>query len=153
MKQYTDLELEYAAGARCDCGAGMAHPLDTGEALRLGAWVCSDVLKGKVTGEQHKSLPFAFWKVREESSINNHGNHTTRPAGTKCMTQGHATCPQCNTQWQSEPYVAGGLSHHWFSGPCPQCGYAVGGGGSWSSSEGKPIDCRFRTIVQESNDG
>src|SRR5688500_19640189 len=115
MKQYTDLELEYAATGRCRCGAGLAHPLDPQDAFAIGSWVCSEVLKGAPLGE-HESLPFAYWKVREESSINNLGNLTTRPAGTRCMTQGEATCPKCETTWQSEPYLAGGLSHHWFCG-------------------------------------
>jgi len=148
MNTYTDLDLEYAAAARCSCGAGLAHPLDPAEAMRLAAWVCSAVLKGEVEQlRAHTVYPFAMWKVREESSINNAQGHTTRPPGTRCMTQGHAACPKCGERWQSEPYDANGLSHHWFSGSCPGCGYAVGGNGSWSSDQGERIDCRYRTVV------
>lgn len=39
---YTDEQLVYAAGARCSaCGAGLAHPLDHEEALRVREWRCS----------------------------------------------------------------------------------------------------------------
>lgn len=154
VKTYSDNELEYAATARCKCGAGMAHPLDTHEAIKLSAWVCSDVLKGTASGAGHESLPFAFWKVREETSINNAGNLTTRPPGTKAMTQGRARCPACGHAWQSEPYKAGGLSHHWFGGACPECAYAVGGNGVYSSGQGAPIEQRYTTVVvEDKNDG
>lgn len=148
--KYTDMELEYAATGRCVCGAGLAHPLDTPEALRINAWVCSKNLKGEVPQHlwgEHDVLPFSFYKVREESSINNRGGFTTRPPGTVAMTVGTATCPKCQHSWKSEPYSANGLNHHWFAGPCPECGYSVGGGSSYSSLDGAPIDSRFRTVV------
>lgn len=150
MADHTDFELEYAATARCACGAGLAYPLDPQEALTRGAWECSAVLKGEASPEsQHDRLPFAFCKVREETSINNRGGHTTRPAGTVCMIQGHFECPTCKTKWTSELYQAHGLNHHAYSGPCPGCGYAVGAGGSWSSSDGKSIECRYKSVVVE----
>ena len=143
-----DRDLLYAATSRCDCGAGLAHPLDTEAAMRLRAWVCSAVLKGEADREgDHAHLPFALWKVREETSINNAGGHTTRPPGTIARTVGKAKCPRCNHEWQSEPYDACGKGHHWPSGPCPECGYAVGAGLSWSSDEGEPIETRYRTVV------
>ncbi len=147
MSAYTDFDLLYAATDRCRCGAGLAYPLDPDKAFELRAWVCSDYLKDQARGGNHDKLPFAFWKVREETSINNHGGATTRPAGTVCRTVGTATCPQCGHKWESEPYDACGLGHHWFSGPCPQCGYAVGGEGVWRSDEGESIQHRFRDVV------
>lgn len=148
MKTYTDFEIEYAAGAHCDiCGAGLAHPLNGREALQLGAWVCSKELKSEFPDGAHSRYPFAFYKIREESSINNRSGSTTRPKGTLCLTKGEATCPKCGTWWEGEPYNANGLSHHWFSGDCPTCGYNVGGNGSYSSNDGKPIETRYRTIV------
>lgn len=144
---YTDKELLYAATDRCKCGAGLAYPLDHEEALNLRAWVCSAALKGEAVGDGHDKLPFAFWKVREETSINNRGGYSTRPPGTVCRTVGKATCPDCQHAWQSEPYNANGRGHYWFGGPCPSCGYAVGAAGSWSSTEGKPIERRYSDVV------
>ena len=148
-RPWTDRQLKYAAVDRCRCGAGLAHPLDTRQALRLRAWVCARVLRGEVgvLAEEHDSLDFAFYKVREETSINNAEGGTTRPPGTIARTVGKATCPQCQHTWSSDPYCANGLGHHWYSGPCPVCGYAVGGAGVWSSNEGPPIDKRYRTVV------
>lgn len=144
---FTDSGLLYAATARCQCGAGLAYPLDHDRALKLRAWVCSAVLKGSATGDDHESFPWAFFKVREETSINNMGGHSTRPDGTVAKMIGTATCPKCSHKWVSEPYVACGASHHWFSGPCPSCGYAVGGSGVYCSDEGKRIDSRYTTAV------
>ena len=140
----TDEDLLYAATVRCRCGAGLAYPLD--HEIGYGAWVCSAALKGADVGD-HDSLPWSMYKVREETSINNTGGHTTRPPGTIARIIGKATCPKCGHAWQSEPYVACGLGHHWFSGPCPSCGYAVGGSGTWSTSEGKPIEKRYMDVV------
>lgn len=108
---YTDQELLYAATARCECGAGMAHPLDHEAAMKLRAWRCSVVLKGG-GGGGHSELPFAFYKVREETSINNRSGGSTRPAGTVARTVGRAKCPKCGSEWRSEPYNACGASHH-----------------------------------------
>lgn len=143
----TDKELLYSATARCNCGAGLAYPLDHDKAMKLRAWVCAEVLKGTAEGDKHDAFPFAFYKVREETSINNHGGDTTRPAGTVARTVGQATCPKCHTTWKSEPYSACGASHHWLSGPCPKCGYAVGSGTTYCTTEGEPIDCRFSDVV------
>lgn len=152
-QNYTDKELTYAATGRCKCGAGLAYPLDypldTDEALKLGAWVCSKVLKGEALADQHDHLPFAFWKVREETSINNASGATTRPEGTVALIVGYATCPKCHWKWKSKPQKACGLNHHWFSGPCPECGYAVGGAGTHSSDEGPSIEHRYKKIVIE----
>ncbi len=146
---YTDATLMYAATARCAlCNAGLAYPLDPKDAFELGAWVCSSTLKGAEDPLLlHTRLPFAFWKVREETSINNYGSHTTRPEGTQCLTVGHFSCPNCTCHWHSQPYSACGKSHHEFSGPCPACGYAVGADGLYSSSEGEPIDSRYGHVV------
>lgn len=143
----TDLDLLYAATTRCDCGAGLAYRMDLATAPPQAAWVCARVLKGEVEQDGHGYYPFAFWKIREETSINNAGGRTTRPQGTIARTVGKATCPKCAHTWQSEPYSACGLSHHWFSGACPSCGYAVGGAGSWSSSDGPAIGQRFLDVV------
>lgn len=148
---YTDSELLYAATARCRCGAGLAYPLDHDAAFKVGAWQCSGVLRGDVRGEaehgKHDSYPWAFYKIREETSINNHGGASTRPPGTVAKTVGKATCPKCRHKWESEPYVAGTVSHHWFSGACPGCGYAVGGGASHRSDEGPAIETGYPDIV------
>jgi len=143
---YNDSELLYAAVNRCQCGAGLAYPLDSEAALKMRAWVCSKFLHGEVGAEGHDRFDFRFWTIREETSINNTGGHTTRPSGTVALTVGFATCPKCGRKWQSDPYNACGLGHHWFSGPC-ECGYAVGGAGSWSTSEGEPIEHRYRDVV------
>ena len=157
---FKDTELLYSATARCKCGAGLAYPLDHEHAMQLRAWVCSRVLKGEVEGVAHRAWPFssgslgehvafdwAFYKVREETSINNDGAHSTRPAGTAAKTVGSATCPKCRHKWESEPYVACGLGHHWFPGDCPQCGYGVGGHGVHGSVDGPSIDSRYRDVV------
>ena len=143
----TDHELLYAATGRCRCGAGLAHPLDDELAWKLRRWVCADILKGCATTTEHDALPFALYKVREETSINNRSGATTRPAVTVARTLGTASCPRCQHEWQSEPYDACGLGHHWFSGACPSCGYAVGGAGSHSSTDGPAIITRYRTVV------
>ena len=134
----TDLELIYAATARCQCGRGVAHPLDTRKALQLGAWVCSGVLKGEIPeadSGQHNSFAFAFYKVREESSINNDSKATTRPAGTIARTVGKAHCNACGHKWA---YSACGASHHWDCGPCPNCGNDCGAGLTWRSNDKRP---------------
>lgn len=143
----TDKELLYAASARCQCRAGLAYPLDHEQARRIGAWKCSRVLKGEAPDGTHDEYPWAFYKIREETSIRNSGGITTRPHGTICKTVGAAVCPKCQHRWESEPYVACGLSHHWLAGSCPKCSYAVGGEGSWSSEDGPGIVVRYREIV------
>lgn len=148
MKTFTDLELLYATVARCDCGAGMAYPLASDEAMSRAAWECSDVLKGVAQGDKHSTLPFAFYKIREETSINNHDRVTTRPVGTLAMTVGHAVCGACKHEWGSEPYHAPGMTHHWFPGACPKCGNDCGANGSWSSDDKRPrIEVRYHDVV------
>ena len=143
----TDKDLLYAATSRCRCGAGLAYPLDHDKAWEIHAWVCSAALKGETEGKEHDIYYWAMYKVREETSINNDGGRTTRPNGTIALTVGKATCPKCQHTWESEPYSACGLSHHWFSGPCPKCGYAVGATGTWKTGEGEPIEKRYRDVV------
>lgn len=163
----TDKDLMYAATTRCRCGAGLAHPLDHDLAGELRAWACSAVLRGDVDGPatpqgfaalrgepppgDHDALDFAFFKVREETSINNRGGHTTRPAGTVARTIGKAKCPKCEHEWQSEPYSACGRGHHWFSGACPSCGHAVGGDGVYRSGDGPRIETRYPHVVLDAD--
>lgn len=146
--KFTDLELFYSATARCRCGSGLAHPLDHELAFKQRAWNCAAYMRGESAPGDHDSFDFAYFKIREETSINNSGGHTTRPPGTVCRTVGKATCPKCQYKWQSEPYVACGLGHHWFSGPCPSCGYAV-----YSSKDGEPIETRFSDVVLSTEGG
>lgn len=145
-----DLDLLYAATARCKCGAGLAYQMDR-EARAASAydnaWTCAAVLKNETTEGEHDSYHWALYKIREETSINNSGGWTTRPNGTIALTVGRAICSKCQTAWESEPYSACGLGHHWFSGPCPACSYAVGAEGSWSSREGEPLEHRYRDVV------
>ena len=148
-----DFELLYSATVRCRCGAGLAYPLDSEKAMAQGAWICGAALKDEQLGGEHDAYSFREYKVREETSINNRGGHSTRPAGTIARTVGHAVCPVCAEEWMSEPYDACGRGHHWFSGPCPNCGYAVAAAGSWSSDEGKPIQHRYHTVVLAGADG
>lgn len=148
MKKYDDTNLEYAATARCKCGAGLAQPLDSTECLNLAAWICSKVLKGETEPEGHDSYPFAFYKIREETSINNNGGQTTRPEGTVARIVGKAKCGNCGATWQSEPYIACGQSHHWFPGNCPNCDNDCGGHGHLSSEDKRPrIEAGYHTVV------
>lgn len=148
-ERLTDFDLIYSATARCqECGAGLAYELDIKRAVQAGAWKCSRAIRGECDEASHTMLPFASYKVREESSINNREGCTTRPEGSECLTVGYATCPECKWKWKSEPYKSCGLPHHWFSGPCPECGYSVGGGGSHSSTEGTPIEHFYTEVVQ-----
>jgi hypothetical protein len=164
IKWFTDKELLYAATARCRCGAGLAYPHDTETALQFRSWICSAVLKGQTDGEKayappflsivvtegkHDQLPFAFYKVREESSVNNTGGWTTRPPGTICRTVGTAHCPRCDHRWESEPYDAATMHRHWNSGPCPRCTNDNYCGNNRPYEKENRIDQRFRDIVLE----
>jgi hypothetical protein len=136
-KTYKPTELIFAAMATCSCGAGLAHPLNSDDAMRIRAWVCSAALMG----EPHEGFgvcDFAMYKVREETSINNREGLTTRPEGTVAMTVGRARCSACAHEWESKPYSACGLSHHWFCGPCPKCGVEY---------HHELIDVRYRDVV------
>lgn len=162
---FKDTELLYAATARCRCGAGLAYPLEHESAMKIGAWLCSAVLKGEVEAPAHRQYPgylrgkdakpegehdaydWAFYKIREETSIGNDGGRTTRPPGTVAKTVGKATCPNCQHKWESEPYIACDRGHHWFPGDCPSCGYGVGGHGVYRSGEGPSIDARYPHVV------
>lgn len=145
---FTDFELLYSATAHCKCGEGLAYPLDHDEAMKASAWVCAKVLRGESSPAEHDAFPFAFYKVREETSINNRTKQTTRPPGTICLTVGHATCKACDHKWDSEPYEAPGLSHHWRPGACPNCGNDCAAHGTWSSEDKRPpIESRYSDIV------
>lgn len=76
-------ELRFAAEARCNCGAGLAYPLETSS---FGSWDCSDILrgiavpKGQPDSKTHSpAKPFTFWEIKSEyeSSV---GQVTTRPS-------------------------------------------------------------------------
>jgi hypothetical protein len=160
---FKDTELLYAATARCRCGAGLAYPREHKHAMQLRAWLCSAVLKGEVEEVATRAIPFglkseestpkhdafdwAFYKVREETSVNNAGGYTTRPAGTVARTIGMASCPKCKHRWESEPYDASTTGHHWRSGACPGCGLDHGADGCTDSRRGPSIDMRFRDVV------
>ena len=90
LRTYKVNELHFAAIARCSCGAGLAYPNDTDEAMRLRAWACSRALLGgvplpadaeliHVEDAGHDVKPFAFWEVLSERSPRACGA-TTRPA-------------------------------------------------------------------------
>lgn len=89
---FDDDDLLYAAGSRCDCGAGMAYPHNIG---MRGAWHCSAILTGRAPrigepgGDQVHTgaLPFAFWSVKAEGQPSVMGR-TTRPP---------KPCPTCET--------------------------------------------------------
>jgi len=151
MKKYTDLELIYAASCRCNCGAGMAYPLNHEDAMELRAWICSKYLKGELANEdpsQHLVADFSITKIREETSINNREKATTRPPGTKILTVGRARCGECKHEWESRPYAAPGLSHHWYPGACPNCGNDCNAAGSHSSQDKrKMIEVMFRDVT------
>lgn len=140
---YTDKQLLYSTTARCKCGAGLAYPLNHKEALKLRAWVCSEWLKHSDTlnPKEHESFPFAVYKIREETSINNRGGFTTRPVGTKALTKPEFTCKKCGTWWEGEAYSACALNHHAFS-DCPTCGakYLNPDGSSSMDVEGRYHD-------------
>lgn len=59
-------ELVYSACMRCPCGHGMAYPKGCGPNYH---WDCSAVLKGIADQDRVHTpkLPFAFYKVKEES--------------------------------------------------------------------------------------
>lgn len=173
---WTDEELLYSATARCRCGAGLAYPLDHDEAMKVRAWCCSVAFKHEATrvsdqtrhafaGKNeprpgdHDTFPWAFFKIREETSVNNDGGHSTRPPGTVALTVGKATCGKCGHAWQSEPYNACGKSH-WRTGPCRRCGNVVGtydergyrrngidDSGSIHGDEGPRVESRFHDVV------
>jgi hypothetical protein len=153
----TDKDLLYSATGRCRCGAGLAYPLDHALAMKIRAWVCADMLKGTAEGAvgvhdvfsgipentEHDFLPFAFWKVREETSVNNRGRWSTRPAGTVARTQCQSLCKKCGYRWQGEPYDATASSHRG-NGPCPSCGATH----EWNrETNDYGVDERFMDVV------
>lgn len=162
--RYTDAEMLYSAGARCDCGAGLAYPLDHADAQQLGAWVCSRVLRGEAEippgvsdpgagifkpverldtmGQKHTGLPFAFFEVKSEGQPSAHGA-STRPAGSHIEAEPHGTCRGCG-----HVYIAARRRHD--NGrrneglDCPSCGAKyLGDDGSLAGR----IDVRTRYVV------
>lgn len=78
---FTDDELLYAAEARCQCGAGLAHPYAcTG---LTGAWWCSELLKTtrQPAAGHDTPLPFAGSGIVSEAQVHATGGQvvTTRP--------------------------------------------------------------------------
>lgn len=78
----TDEELEYAAFAKCPCGAGLAHHKDIGV---WGYWDCSDILTDRAIPLGHPGslqhtdrLPFSLYEVKSERQPSA-GGATTRP--------------------------------------------------------------------------
>lgn len=89
----TEDDLVYAAGARCECGAGLAYiPWDKLQAMGLdhrdpehNCWDCSDILLGRaIPAEQPDAkkhsgkYPFAFYEIKSENQPSANGT-TTRP--------------------------------------------------------------------------
>lgn len=70
-------ELIYAAGARCQCGHGLAYPKACGI---FHYWDCSAVLKGTqdLTVPHTDRLPFVFYEIKSENQTSAEG-YTTRP--------------------------------------------------------------------------
>jgi hypothetical protein len=73
---FTDEELIYSAGARCDkCGEGLAYPKKCDHHHQ---WTCAAVLKGVGTDKGHSAFPFAFYEIKSEQQPSAYGA-TTRP--------------------------------------------------------------------------
>lgn len=72
-------ELRFAAFERCNCGAGMAYPVDIGI---HGAWHCSAILRGNASrdAKHTSSMPFAFYEIKSEDTPSANGA-TTREVG------------------------------------------------------------------------
>lgn len=75
-------ELVFAATSRCPCGAGLAHPKNTGP---HGYWDCSAILLGTAApvgspeAKRHTAqLPFTFYEIKSENQPSANGS-TTRP--------------------------------------------------------------------------
>lgn len=86
---WTDNDLEYAATARCSCGAGLAYaPSERGTGVCKGpsAWDCSDILTGRAipsgqpgSVKHDEPAPFAFYEIKSERQPSARGA-TTRPS-------------------------------------------------------------------------
>lgn len=79
---FTYADLRFAAGARCQCGAGLAHPKGCGP---WHHWKCSAVLTGRVPDEKgergipvHGEFSFQFYEIKSEDQPSANGT-TTRP--------------------------------------------------------------------------
>jgi hypothetical protein len=164
-KSLTDHDLLYSADHRCRCGAGLAYPLDTKLSLAIRAWVCSVVLKQDMTQPEHLDIKatcqirahygatqpegehdrydWAFFKIREETSVNNRHCGTTRPEGTVCRSVAVAKCP-CGNEWQSAPYEAGRSSHLWEQ-TCDRCGCTS----KWKKDNLPRVEVRVKDVVLE----
>ena len=73
-------ELIFAAFARCDCGAGMAYPVDIGI---HGAWHCSAILRGTASREVKHTppMPFVFYDIKSEDTPSANGATTREAVG------------------------------------------------------------------------
>jgi hypothetical protein len=148
MKAYTDHELIYSANAHCQsCRAGLAHPLDSAEALRMRAWFCSRVLRGEAEHpEQHPTYDFAFYKVKSEVQPSARGA-STRPDGTSLVTLWQFHCRQCDFYWAKGPHRP---DESIPAGPCPACGNTNGANLSSHHGPGEvpAIESRARWVVR-----
>lgn len=70
---FTLEELRFSAGAKCECGAGLAYPLGSGA---WGSWHCSDILLGRALpqteegSKRHNSpLPFMLYSIASEDQM------------------------------------------------------------------------------------
>jgi hypothetical protein len=73
-----DDDLEWAAVARCVCGAGLTYPKFIGDPQ--GSWICSAVLLGTAAAESEhdQAKPFSFWSIKSDVQPSANGA-TTRP--------------------------------------------------------------------------
>ena len=160
----TDADLLYSACTRCECGAGLAYPLDHEAARKLGAWVCARVLKGEVdttgdvsvnapmspvrradaAGHAHIALPWWCYSVKSEGQPSSNGA-STRPVGTHIETEPHCKCKACGHSYVAARRLASAPFAQRTGGcDCPKCGasYLSADGGS-----GDHIDVRNHQIV------
>jgi hypothetical protein len=87
---YSDEELIYSAGARCDCGAGLAYPKKVKENdkshepfVYASYWDCSDILTGRAIPKGEKGsvkhsdrFPFSFYSIKSENQPSAYGATT-----------------------------------------------------------------------------
>ncbi len=71
-------DFEWAATARCRCGAGFCYPNFTKDSH--GHWFCSALMLGTAPADSEHDVakPFAFWSIKSDSQPSANGL-TTRP--------------------------------------------------------------------------
>lgn len=71
-------DLEWAATARCRCGAGYCYPKFIRDTH--GSWMCSAILLGTAAAESEHDVakPFTFWSIKSDDQPSANGA-TTRP--------------------------------------------------------------------------